>query len=336
MEVLSKNRLVINMKKCVFAKSKLEYLGHIISCEGVQADPTKITSMVNWPPPRNLRELRGFMGLTGYYRRFVVNYGKTAKPLTELLKKEAFHWRAEADEAFITLKRAMTILPVLAMPDFNIPFEVEADASGKGVGAVLMQKGRPIAYFSQGLSKKAQQCFVYERELMAIVLAVKKWRHYLLGNHFVIRTDQRALKFLLEQRVMDNEQQKWVSKLLGFKFEIVYKPGKENKAADALLQKVNNFELQGYSLYQAEGFLEWEEELKQDGKLAEILQQLITGTQVQEGFSLRKGCVLYKGRIAVPKHSSRKVAIIREFHDTPLGGHSGVLRTYKRVASLFH
>ena len=201
LEVLRKNELYAN-KKCSFAQFRVDYLGHIISGDGVEVDHEKIRAIKEWPIPVNVREVRGFLGLTGYYRKFVQNYGTIAAPLTQLLKIGGFKWIEETQGAFNRLQQAMMSLPVLTLLDFSVPFEIETDASGYGLGAVLVQNKRPIAYYNHTLAIRGRVKPVYERELMAVVMTVQRWRPYLLGKKFLVKNDQWSLKFLLEQRVI--------------------------------------------------------------------------------------------------------------------------------------
>ncbi|GAU45146.1 hypothetical protein TSUD_253790 [Trifolium subterraneum] len=243
LNILLSHSFVANQSKCNFGCEHVNYLGHIIYGKGVAVDADKIRCVLEWPSPKNVKGVRGFLGLTGYYRKFIKDYGKIAKPLTELTKKDNFLWGKEAAEAFEKLKLIMTTAPVLVLPNFDLPFEVECDAAGRGIGAVLMQNKQPIAFFSKALSEGNLAKSVYEKELMALVLSIQHWRHYLLGNKFVVYTDHKSLKHFLQQRISSPDQQCWLAKLLGYQFEVQYKPGPDNKAADALSRYHGDMEM---------------------------------------------------------------------------------------------
>ncbi|RVW78323.1 Retrovirus-related Pol polyprotein from transposon 17.6 [Vitis vinifera] len=275
LQVLRENLLYAKSTKCFFGHSSIEYLGHVISSGGVYTDPQKVAAVRDWPTPITLKQLRGFLGLTGYYRRFVKDYGKIAKPLTDLLKKDAFHWTEGSNQAFMALKQAMITAPVLALPNFSKEFIIETDASGQGIGAVLMQEGHPIAYISKALSDRFQTLSTYEKEMLAILMAIKKWESYLVDRHFVIKTDHQSLKYLLEQRVTTPTQQAWVAKLMQYDYEIRYKQGKRmllrmlclesNQQSYPELQKIikaKEADPSAYPKYSWRG-----EELRRKGKL---------------------------------------------------------------------
>ena len=231
------------------------------------------------------------------------------------------------------LKTTMKEVPILSLPDFNEPFVLETDASGTGLGAVMSQRGCPIAFFSHGPTGKAQYKSVYERELIAIVMAVQKWRHYLLGRHFIVKTYQKALRFLLEQRLVATEYQHWLTKLMEFDFEIQYRSGLENKATDALSRIPGKAELHGISIPSWVDWAQLRSDITKDPQLQQILHFLSQDPGAKLGWELFHGNLFYQGKLAIPRSSSLVTKFFQEFHNTPSGGHGGFLRTYKCVAA---
>ncbi|KAK2381173.1 hypothetical protein QL285_068802 [Trifolium repens] len=238
-----------------------------------------------------------------------------------------------AKGAFQQLKIAMTTSPVLALPNFEIPFEVECDAAGRGIGAVLMQNRQPIAFFSKALSDSNLAKSVYEKELMALVLSIQHWRHYLLGKAFVVYTDHKSLKHFLQQRISSPDQQCWLAKLLGYQFEVKYKPGLENKAADALSRCFDEGELATIiSTPLWLGRKQLLQDVEQDSTIQELIRSVSDNPEKYPGYTLQWGVLLYQNRLVIGKHSPLIPCLLKEFHETPAGGHSGYLRTYRRIA----
>lgn len=333
LETLHNQSLVANKKKCFFGQKTVEYLGHVISHDGVSMDPSKVSSVLQWPRPKTVKGVRGFLGLTSYYRKFIKDYGKEARPLTELTKDE-LQWSDKVKAAFDLLKEKMTIALVLALPNFTKEFVIESDASGLGLGAILIQGGRPVAYFSKALGDRNLAKSAYEKELMTVALAIQHWRPYLLGRKFVVCTDQKSLRQLLLQRITTTDQQNWAAKLLGYQFDILYKPGLENKGANALSHMHEEATLQTLIHYPA--WLESEQvlaEVHQDPKLMDIITALQQGAETRRGFSYSNGVLLYEGRLVISATSPWISILLKEFHVTPQGGHSRFYRTYRRVAA---
>jgi len=202
---LSRAQYYLKRSKCIFRQHQLDYLGHVVSGSEVQPDPSKVQAIISWPIPQSSWELWAFLDLTGFYRKFIKGYAAIAAPLTKLLCKDAFKWVPESQSAFERLKGVVTTAPVLALPNFALPFAVEIDASSYAMGVVLHQQGHPIAFFNKPFCSRLQHASAYVRELHAIVATVCKWRQYLLGHKFTVYIDHRSLYELMSQIVQTPE-----------------------------------------------------------------------------------------------------------------------------------
>jgi hypothetical protein len=193
---LRDHHLYAKLSKCDFWLREIKFLGHTISQDGISVDPEKVQEVMDWKPPTTVRQIRSFLGLAGYYRRFIPDFSRIAKPMTELLKGVKYEWSQKCEDAFHTLRQHLTTAPVLAQPDNTKSFDVYCDASGTGLGCVLMQDNRVIAYASRALRPHEQNYPTHDLELAAVVHALKIWRHYLMGAHCNIYTDHKSLKYI--------------------------------------------------------------------------------------------------------------------------------------------
>ena len=306
-------------------------------------DADKIAAVASWPVPRSARALRGFLGLAGYYRKFIRDFGIIAAPLTRLLRRDAFAWDADADSTFRALKGALTTGSVLQMPDFDRTFTVDSDASGAGFGAVLHQGAGPLAFFSRPFTARHLKLAAYERELIGLVQAVRHWRPYLWGRHFLVRTDHYSLKYLLDQRLSTVPQHQWVSKLFGFDFAVEYRPGSLNTVADALSRRdaeaapeeggtaaaAAAAALSGPSF----AYLDDVRRATATAPDALLLQECFRAGELPALWREDAGLLLHGSRIFVPNFGDLRHQAIQLAHGA---GHEGIQKTLHRLRSDFY
>ncbi|GJU13068.1 putative reverse transcriptase domain-containing protein [Tanacetum coccineum] len=238
LELLKKEELYAKFSKCDFWLSKVQFLGHVIDSEGIHVDPAKIESIKDWESPKTPTEIRQFLGLAGYYRRFIEGFSKIAKPMTKLTQKSIkFNWGEKEETTFQTLKQKLCSAPILALPEGSENFIVYCDASHKGLGAVLMQKEKFIAYASHQLKIHEKNYTTHDLELGAVVFALKMWRHYLYDTKCVVFTDHKSLQHILDQKELNMRQRRWLELLSDYDCELRYHLGKANVVADALSRK---------------------------------------------------------------------------------------------------
>lgn len=338
LQLLRNHHWKVKLSKCSFGQQQLSYLGHIIGVNGVATDPSKVQDVLDWAVPVSTKKLRGFLGLAGYYRKFVKNFGIISKPLTQLLRKGVpYVWTTETDNAFNTLKQALASAPVLALPNFQKTFTVETDASDCGIGAVLSQDKHPIAYVSKALGPRTRGLSTYEKECMAILLAVDHWRSYLQHGEFIILTDHHSLMHLSDQRLHTPWQHKAFTKLLGLQYKICYRKGSSNAAADALSRKFqdSDSEILAISSSVPQWLMEATQGYEKDAQAAKLLSTLAIHSEKHIHYFLDNGIIRYKNRIWVGNNPELQLKLIRELHASPAGGHSGFPVTYRKIKQLF-
>jgi ribonuclease HI len=235
---LQEHQLYAKLSKCEFWINKVLFLGHIINQDGLAVDPKKVADILNWKTLKDVRGIKSFIGMAGYYRRFIEGFSKIDRPMKALLaKKVEFKWTQKCQEAFEELKNRLTTAPVLVLPDVHKPFSVYCDASYTGLGCVLMQEGRVVAYSSRQLKIHERNYPTHDLELAAVVHALKTWRHYLYGQKCDIYTDHKSLKYIFTQSELNMRQRRWLELIKDYELEIHYHPGKANVVANALSRK---------------------------------------------------------------------------------------------------
>jgi hypothetical protein len=353
-------QLYAKLSKCEFWISEVLFLGHIINREGLVVDPKKVTTILDWKAPKDVRGIKSFIGMAGYYRRFIEGLSKITMSMTALLaKKVEFKWTPACQKSFKTLKEKLTTAPVLILPDVHKPFSVYCDASYTGLGCVLMQEGKVVAYSSRQLKVHENNYPTHDLELAAVVHALKTWRHYLYGQKCDIYTDNKSLKYIFTQSELNMRQRRWLELIKDYELEIHYHLGKANVVVDALSRKsqVNmlaahpmSFELAKEFDRLSLGFLnntqgvtiELEPTLEQDirkgqkddEKINEI-RQLITDGKGPDFREDVEGVVWFKDKLCVPNITSIRELILKEAHETAYSIHPGSDKMYQDLKKRF-
>nr|GFA84397.1 putative reverse transcriptase domain-containing protein [Tanacetum cinerariifolium] len=238
LELLKREKLYAKFLTCEVWIPRVQFLGHVIDSRGIHVDPAKIESVKDWASPKTTMEIRQFLGLAGYYQRFIEGFSKIAKPMTKLTQKKVmFDWSDKQEAAFQLLKQKLCSAPILALPEGAKDFVAYCDASHKGLGAVLIQREKVISYASRQLKIHEKNYTIHDLELGAIVFALKIWRHYLYEMKCIVFTDHKSLQHILDQKELNMRQRRWLELLSDYDCEIHYHLGKANVVADALSRK---------------------------------------------------------------------------------------------------
>lgn len=331
--------LKLSREKCNFCRSELKYLGYVVDEDGLHVDPEKVKAMLAISAPRNVKEVRSFLGVISWYRRFVVNFSTLVAPLTNLLKKNRkFLWDSACDEAFQEARQKLVSAPILSCPDYSLPFVVQTDASDFGIGAVLTQQQeggeRVICYLSRSLSKQERKYTVTEKECLAVLWAVEKLRPYIEGSHFTVITDHHSLVWLQNLKDPTGRLARWAVRLQQYDFEIIHRRGKDHVVPDCLSRSVP--------------VVDSVDEVASDKWYARMKKSVEKNSEKFSDWRIQ-GDKLFKytrvsfpplaedsdyWKLVVPKEDRKET--IRANHDEPTSGHAGIRRTYDRLKQNFY
>lgn len=340
---LRKANLTINVEKSRFALTYTRYLGYVVGGGRLQVDTEKVEAVKSFPIPKTTRHVRRFLGMSGWYSRFIPNYASIATPLTDLLGNKKFQWTPKCQDAFNEIKDKLTTAPVLCHPDYNKTFFVQCDASKTGVGSVIFQKDdegfdHPIAYFSKKLNRTQRNYSVTELECYAVVLSIKKFRQYLEGYEFVVITDHASLQWLMRQSNLSGRLARWSLKLQSFNMKIEHRKGKDNVVPDALSRTFSSEEL-----------LEVEEmSLEDDAFRSAAYMELVKKV---ENLKNRSNLIVKNGKVYIKVDNSLGndspiyrlyvpyeliPKLLNSNHDVPSAGHLGIEKTFERLSRLYY
>jgi hypothetical protein len=374
LQALKKYQFFIRLSKCTFGRLELEFLGHLLSGKGIKPSPGKVKVISEWQRPINLQELRIFLGFTNYYRKFVPNFSRIALPLNNLTKKDVeYRWTDKCQEAFLTLRQALMADPVLVLPRTgpDAQFVLSTDSSGFALGAVLLQdhgKGlQHVEYWARSMCNDERRYHVHEQELLAVIMALRHWRHYLEGcKHFLVVTDHSTLKHFLTQPNLSRRQVGWLADISQYatNMDIFYRRGETNQS-DGLSRRPDLAKLTGVGDDELAELIhstkQWDSrststQLAQamhispslhlaaitmvgtdDSLVAEIKAGYLADPRfatIPVGHKLdSQGLYMFDGRIAVPAIPSIKLRLLQHFHDDL--GHFGVVRLEAHIRQFY-
>lgn len=334
-ERLKRANLTISVEKSQFCLKEMKYLGYVLGESGIRTDPEKVSAILLCTAPSTVKEVRRFLGMVGWYRRFISNFAQIVAPISDLLKKNAraIKWTSEAEEAFNTLKIALTSAPILSMPDFSKPFQVQSDSSEKAVGAVLIQhyddREHVIAYMSQKLSPTQQKYSVTEKECLSLILAVEKWRCYLEGSHFIAITDHASLQWLHNLKDPAGRLARWALRLQPYRYTLLHRKGVLNVVPDFLSRCISSLDLEV-------------ESFSGDVVYEKLKNKITSEPNKHPNYQLNNDKI-YKNvgnnrnrewKLFVPIHLREKILI--DSHDSLLSAHQGFSKTLQRIKQLYY